>query len=57
MTSRGHISSSISKNPKEEMFSIRFDEILQVEGKEEEEEDEEYGRLPLPNIGQAAGRR
>ena len=40
------------KKPKEEMFSIRFDEILQVEGKEEE-----HGRIPLPNSGQAAGRR
>ena len=41
------------KKPKEEMFSIRFDEILQVEGKEEEE----HRRLPLPNSGQAAGRQ
>ena len=29
------------KKPKEEMFSIRFDEILQIERKEEEEEEEE----------------
>ena len=42
------------KKPKEEMFSIRFDEILQVERKEE---DEEHGSFPVPTGGQAAGRR
>ena len=41
------------KKPKEEMFSIRFDEILQVEGKEEEV----HGRFPVTNSRQAAGRR
>ena len=41
------------KKPKEEMFSIRFDEILQVEGKDEIED----GELSVPNSGQAAGRR
>ena len=44
------------KKPKEEMFSIRFDEILAVEGKEDEQEDED-ARPPLPNNWQAAGRR
>ena len=37
------------KKPKEEMFSIRFDEILQIE-------NDEHGRLPLPTDVQAAGR-
>ena len=42
------------KKPKEEMFSIRFDEILQIDRKEEEEE--EHGSFPVSNSGQAAGR-
>ena len=45
------------KKPKEEMFSIRFDEILQIERKEEDEEEEEHGSFPIPTSGQAAGRR
>ena len=45
------------KAPKEKMFSIRFEEILQVEGKEDDEQEDEDGRLPLPNSGQATGRR
>ncbi len=45
------------KAPKERMFSIRFEEILQVEGKEDDEQEDEDGRLPLPNSGQAIGRR
>ena len=40
------------KKPKEEMFSFRFDEILQIERNEEEE----HGSFPVPNSGQAAGR-
>ena len=43
------------KKPKEEMFSIRFDEILQIERKEEEEE--EHGNFPVPFSRQAAGRQ
>ncbi len=38
------------KTPKEEMFSIRSDEILQIES-------DERGRLPFPTDVQAAGRR
>ena len=45
------------KAPREKMFSIRFDEILTVEGKDDELEDEEDGRLPLPHGGPATGRR
>ena len=37
------------KKPKEDMFSIRFDEILQIE-------NDEHGRLPVPTGGQVAGR-
>ena len=44
------------KAPRERMFSIRFDEILTVEGKDEAG-DEDHGRPPLPPDGQAAGRR
>ena len=44
------------KAPRERMFSVRFDEILTVEGKDELE-GEEHGRLPLPPSGQAPGRR
>ena len=44
------------KAPKEKMFSIRFEEILTVEGKEKDEQEDD-GRLPLPNSGQATGRR
>ena len=44
------------KAPREKMFSIRFDEILTVEGKEDELEDED-GRPPLPHSGQVTGRR
>ena len=44
------------KVPRERMFSIRFDEILVVEGKDGLE-DEEDGRLPLPHSGQATGRQ
>ena len=39
------------KAPKERMFSIRFDEILQPQGKE----DEDDGSAPVPTGGQAAG--
>ena len=39
------------KAPKERMFSIRFDEILQPQGKE----DEDDGSVPVPISGQAAG--
>mgnify|MGYP003337704185 CR=1 FL=1 len=39
------------KAPKERMFSIRFDEILQPQGKE----DEDDGSAPVPTSGQAAG--
>ena len=39
--------------PKEKMFSIRFDEIRQVEGKEEIED----GELPVTNSRQATGRQ
>ena len=42
------------KAPRDQMFSIRFDEILTVEGKDEEED---HGRLLLPASGQVAGRR
>ena len=45
-----------TKAPRERMFSIRFDEILVVEGKDGLE-DEEDGRLPLPPSGQATGRQ
>ena len=38
------------KKPKEEMFSIRFDEILQIE-------NEEHGHLPLTTEVQVVGRR
>ncbi len=41
------------KAPKEKMFSIRFDEILQVEGKDEIED----GELPVTNSRQATGRQ
>ena len=41
------------KAPKEKMFSIRFDEILQVEGKEEIED----GELPVTHSKQATGRQ
>ena len=41
------------KKPKEEMFSIRFDEILQIEGKDELED----GELPVTNSRQATGRQ
>ena len=41
------------KAPKEKMVSIRFDEILQVEGKDEIED----GELPVTNNRQATGRQ
>ena len=44
------------KAPPERMFSIRFDEILTVDGKDELE-DEDHGRIPHPPGGQTAGRR
>ena len=44
------------KAPRERMFSIRFYEILTVEGKDELK-DEEHGRLPLTPGGQTTGRR
>ena len=44
------------KAPRDKMFSIRFDEILTVEGKDDLEE-EDHGRLLLPTSGQVAGRR
>ena len=34
------LTASNMKRPKEEMFSIRFDEILQIEGKDELEDGE-----------------
>ena len=37
------------KAPKESMFAIRFDEILQIE-------NEERGSFPVPTGGQVAGR-
>ena len=37
------------KKPKEETFSIRFDEILQIES-------DEHGKFPLPTHVRAAGR-
>ena len=40
------------KAPKEKMFSIRFDEILQVEGKDEEE----HGSFPVSSGGEATRR-
>jgi len=40
------------KAPKERMFSIRFDEILQPQGKE----DDDDGGAPVPTGEQAAGR-
>ena len=43
------------KAPKEQMFSVRFDEILTVESKDDLPDDD--GRLALPPGGQAAGRR
>ena len=42
------------KAPRERMFSISFDEILTVGGKDELED--ENGRLPPPPGGQTAGR-
>ena len=42
------------KAPREKMFSIRFEEIMQVEQTDGALED---GRLPLPNSGQATGSR
>ena len=41
------------KKPKEEMFSIRFDEILQPV----KEEDELHGNFPVASSGQTAGRQ
>ena len=41
------------KKPQEEIFSVRFDEILQIERNEEEER----GSFPVPPSGQAAGRQ
>jgi hypothetical protein len=38
------------KKPKEEMFSVRFEEILQPTSKEED------GSIPVPDNGQVAGR-
>ena len=43
------------KAPWERMFSVRFDEILTVDSKDDLEDDD--GRLVLPPGGQAAGRR
>ena len=43
------------KAPRERMFSVRFDEILTVDGKDDLEDED--GRLPLPPGGQTAGRR
>ena len=37
------------EKPKEEIFSIRFDEILQIE-------KDEHGKFPVPTDGQVAGR-